>query len=131
MLLGLKGKRKPPGWLKPVVLPKQQKVVHESTITAAASSSSSSSTTLPLALVPNVSVVPPAGSTLAHPAVKSTLAQRIDAPKVAVGAIRASRPTTSLNDDDRVMLLREYESDVRTRSAKAATESNWHSWLLY
>ena len=29
------------------------------------------------------------------------------------------------------MLLREYEADVRTRSAKAATDSNWRYWLFY
>ena len=150
MFLGLKGKGKPSAWQLPAAVRKQQKVDKGPTIAVTASPSPCPASSSSHALVPIVTVGPSAGPSLAlataarpdrgasstelsqMPAIgKSMIAFHHGAPKVAVVGARASPPTTSLSDEDRASLLQEYELDVRTKSAAAATESNWRPLTFY
>ena len=127
----LKAKRKPPPWLKPVIACKPRMTesqpppidAHQAGLQQASSSSSGETAApLPLTQQPCKS-----GTELALP----LLATRRDAPKVNPSSGRGTRPDTVLTDIDRTRLLEAYESDARSKSAVASSESLWRTWEFY
>ena len=137
MFPGLKGKRKAPSWLKPVLQCNPgQRVSRDAALVFAnpAVTSETASSTQEAALVPVSPAVDSKAASSSQQRSCSTqlIADRKDAPKlITTNAGRASRPVDPLTDDDRRLLLCEYQADVKSRSAAKSLESSWKTWVFY